>query len=394
MTSYVTLDDTGNAKARRGNMGMIDWLLSNGSLHSPEWASVFQRVPRHLFAPQFRLQEIYGGHTLDGRNKDQQDAWLRAAYANEPLLTRIADDGTLLSTCSSPTVVARMLEALNAAGGESVLEIGTGTGWNVGLMASRLGSEAVTSVDVDPAYIEEARERLALLDLHPTLELADGYAGYPDRGPYDRIIATCAVRQIPPAWLQQVKTGGTILTDIRGSFAGGVARLIRAAGNETFGNFLPAGGAFMPLRSPDHHDIDNAAVTKMVSGMSDANGETRETALDPAVFKQATGFAFFAQLALRGAVTTHVETQSLGKFFCLMHPESGAWARVQLGDDGTTRPVVQGGNRRLWDELEASHELWCSLKQPGRHAFSITITPSGEQFVYLTGSPYKWRLPL
>jgi protein-L-isoaspartate(D-aspartate) O-methyltransferase len=394
MTSYVTLDEVGIAQAHRGNLSMIDRLLSNGSLHSPEWASAFQRVPRHLFAPQFRLHEIYGGHTLDGRHKDQQDAWLRAVYANDPLLTRIADDGTLLSTVSSPTVVARMLEALHVGIGHSVLEIGTGSGWNAGLLATRLGSDAVTSVDVDPAYIEEARGRLAFLGLNPTLQLADGYAGYPERGPYDRIIATCSVRHIPPAWLEQVRTGGTILADIRGSFSGGVARIVRAQGNEAFGAFLVAGGSFMPLRSPDHRLRDNADVAKMVRGMSDTNGETRTTELDPAVFKERNGFPFLAQLAIPGSVTAPVETESRGKFFCLMHPESGAWARVEMGDDSTTRHVVQGGNRRLWDELEASYELWLSVNRPTRQNFSITITPEGEQFVYLAGSPYKWRLPL
>lgn len=394
MTSYVALDEIGQAKAERGNAGMIDRLLSNGSLFSPEWQRAFERVPRDLFAPQFRLSEIDGGLTLDGRNEHQQDAWLRAVYANEPLLTRIADDGTLLSTCSSPTVVARMLEALHVAGGQSVLEIGTGTGWNAGLLAARLGSEAVTSVDVDPAYIEEARERLAVLGLHPTLALADGYAGYPERGPYDRIIATCAVRQIPPTWLQQVRKGGVILADIRGSFAGGVARITRTADGGAVGSFLRTGGAFMPLRSPESHAPDDAQVSALIPRMSDANGEKRSTDFDLNLLNESNSFGFFAQLALPGSVTTTVEAESLGTFFCLLHPESGAWARVELGDDDTNRPVVQGGGRHLWDELEASYELWCSLDRPTRDHLSITITRDGEQFAYLTGSPYKWPLPL
>lgn len=366
MTSYVALDELSKAKACRGNAGMIDRPLSNGSLFSPEWQRAFERVPRHLFAPRFRLAEVYGGHTVDGRNEQQLDAWLHAVYANEPLLTCVADDGQLLSTCSAPTVVARMLEALHVAEGNSVLEIGTGTGWNAGLMASRLGSDAVTSIDVDPIFIEQARERLAILNLHPKLALADGYAGYPERGPYDRIISTCSVRHIPPAWLQQLNTGGTILADIRGSFAGGVVRLVRATDAEAFGQFMPAGGAFMPMRSPDHQVQDNASVARIIRGMSDENGDTRVTELDPKVLTAPNSFPLFAQLGIPGSLTAPVHIESKGEFFCLIHPDSQSWARVELGDDAAIRPVVQGGSRRLWDELEASYELWCSLKRPSR----------------------------
>jgi protein-L-isoaspartate(D-aspartate) O-methyltransferase len=394
MTSYVILDDVGQAKARRNSERLVEQLVTNGALSSPEWRKVFPRVPRHVFAPQFRLPENYGGLTLNGRNEQQQDGWLRSVYANEPLLTAFGDDGALLSTCSSPTVVARMVEALDVATGHSVLEIGTGTGWNAGLLAERLGSDAVTSIDVDPAYIEAARERLAFLGLHPTLALADGYAGYPERGPYDRIIATCAVRQIPPAWLQQVRTGGVILADIRGSFAGGVARITRTADGGAIGSFLRTGGAFMPLRSPESHAPDDTQVSALIPRMSDANGEKRSTDFDLNLLNESNSFGFFAQLALPGSVTTTVEAESLGTFFCLLHPESGAWARVELGDDDTNRPVVQGGGRHLWDELEASYELWGSLDRPARDHFSMTITRDGEQFVYLNGTPYKWRLPL
>lgn len=394
MTSYVTLDEVGLTKAQQGNMAMIERLLANGSLRSTNWQRAFERVPRHLFAPRFQLSGNRGGLTLDGRQEDQQEGWLRSVYANEPLLTGVAGDGSLLSTCSSPTVVARMLEALDVKAGHSVLEIGTGTGWNAGLLATRLGSDAVTSIDVDPAYIEAARERLASLNLHPTLALADGFAGYPERALYDRIIASCSVRQIPPAWLEQVRQGGIILADIRGNFAGGVAQITVGTRGIATGTFLSAGGSFMPLRSPDHSLWDNAAVAAMVKHMSATENNTRAPQLDPDVFADYNGFAFFAQLTVpAGSVVTTIASESRGRFFVLAHPESGTWARVELGDDAS-REVVQGGDRRLWDELEASYELWCSLDRPTRDQFEVIITADGEQYVSVTGAPYRWRLPL
>lgn len=393
MTSYVTLDESGQAKARQYSGHLIDKLVATGRLSSPEWRAAFDRVPRHLFAPQFRLPDNLGGQTLDGMEPAQQDDWLRAVYRNDALLIDVADDGTLRRTCSSPAVVAIMVEALQATEGHSVLEIGTGTGWNAALLATRLGSNAVTSIDIEPLYVEEARERLAVLDLHPTLAVADGYSGYPSQAPYDRIVATCSVRQFPAAWLHQVRRDGMILADIRGSFAGGLAKVTRTTENEASGEFLPSRVSFMPLRSLDNHILDNSELARLIGPVAGIVGNTRTTDLHPSVLKEQNSFAFFAQLAIPGSLITPVVVESVGTFFCLIHPDSQSWARVELGE-GTSLPVTQKGSRRLWDELEASYQVWSSLDRPTSDQFMITIMSDNEQYVSLAGTTYRWQLPL
>jgi protein-L-isoaspartate O-methyltransferase len=141
-----------------------------------------------------------------------------------------------------------MLEALDVADGCRMLEIGTGTGYNAALLCERLGSEYVTSVDIDPELTELATERLAAGGYTPTLAAVDGAGGYPPRAPYDRIIATCGVPAIPQAWLEQAAPGAVIVVDVHGKMGGTLARLTAHHGEVATGRFLPRWASFMSLR--------------------------------------------------------------------------------------------------------------------------------------------------
>jgi hypothetical protein len=58
------------------------------------------------------------------------------------------------------------------------------------------------------------------------------------------------------------------------------------------------------------------------------------------------------------------------------------------------RAVTEGGDRRLWDELEAAHEMWLRLDQPKPEQFTISILPDGQQVVSVPGADEVWSLPL
>ncbi|MEK8171377.1 methyltransferase domain-containing protein [Streptomyces sp. M19] len=116
------------------------------------------------------------------------------------------------SSASAPGPVVRMLEDAQLADGMRVLEIGTGTGFHAGLLCARLGDRQVVTVDIDGALVDRARAALVRAGHAPTVRHADGAAGWPREAPYDRIISTCAIRHVPPAWLAQTRTGGRILT--------------------------------------------------------------------------------------------------------------------------------------------------------------------------------------
>lgn len=112
------------------------------------------------------------------------------------------------STVSAPRIVAVMLELLSLRPGLRVLEIGTGSGYNAALLAELVGgggASLVTTIDIDAALVEAARARLSSLGWDGVAVVAgDGWAGVPERAPYDRIVATVGCADVAPAWIEQL----------------------------------------------------------------------------------------------------------------------------------------------------------------------------------------------
>jgi protein-L-isoaspartate(D-aspartate) O-methyltransferase len=234
---------------------LVDALRAAGQLRDPARVAAFIDTPRHIFVPQVILPAA-DGYRVIGNEPEQRTEWLSIVYSDESLVIQHkphAAGYTLpngqpvqvpTSSSTMPSLMARMLETLDLRKGHRVLEIGTGTGYNAALLAHRLGSSSVVSIDIDPDLIDGARERLAELGRRPTLIAGDGLNGAPDHGPYDRIIATAATPHVPSAWIEQLAPGGKILANIRGDLFGGAMCLLtkESADDEVIGPLLPIGG--------------------------------------------------------------------------------------------------------------------------------------------------------
>lgn len=211
----------------------------------PVWREAFEAVPRHLFVPYYYGGAVTGRQRLWGESPDRRtrERWLRGVYADVPLATRVRD-GELVSSSSQPSLMAAMLAELAVEDGHNVLEIGAGTGYNAALLAHRLGDALVTTVDLDPEITESARRHLAAAGHRPVVVTGDGARGVPERGPFDRIIATCTLTSVPRAWLAQCRPGARILTP----FATGLAALTVRDAEHAEGRFLHTSAYFVPLR--------------------------------------------------------------------------------------------------------------------------------------------------
>ena len=172
---------------------LVDELTASGEL-APAWRASFLAVPRHQYIPDTIWCPADWGLNPLRRDEDPQ-GWLDRVYDRDAVVIQV-DDGQpqgdrgrhITSSASHPGVVACMLAALDAAPGMSVLEIGTGSGYNAALLAARLGAQHVTTIEVDPQLAAHARAALTTTGCDQvTVITGDGALGHPARAPYDRL---------------------------------------------------------------------------------------------------------------------------------------------------------------------------------------------------------------
>lgn len=142
----------------------------------------------------------------------------RHLFVDEALASRAYEDTALPighgQTISQPYVVARMTEALlNDFQGETVLEIGTGCGYQTAVLAPLV--KKIFTVERIPELLRKTRQRLRNLDIYNVqFRPGDGWEGWRKYGPYDGIIVTAAATEIPEKLLQQLAPGGRLIIPI------------------------------------------------------------------------------------------------------------------------------------------------------------------------------------
>jgi protein-L-isoaspartate(D-aspartate) O-methyltransferase len=145
----------------------------------------------------------------------------RHEFVSEDLRQRAYDDGPLPigegQTISQPYIVAYMTQAIEPATTDRVLEIGTGSGYQTAVLAELV--REVYTIEVVPSLAASARARLTRLgytNIHT--RQGDGYAGWPDAAPFDKIVITAAPERIPQALVGQLKVGGIMAVPVGRGF--------------------------------------------------------------------------------------------------------------------------------------------------------------------------------
>ncbi|MBW1597022.1 methyltransferase [Streptomyces sp. JJ38] len=377
--------ETGAAE-RAAARGLLGRLNATRPL-APEWEAASHGVPRHAFLPD----TVWLGDELTPCDRAREpEAWLRAAYADAPVVTQVNDgeepgpDGERWpsSSASEPGVVFRMLDMLELSGGERVVEVGTGTGWNAGLLAHRLGSALVTSVEVDAGLAVRARANLASVGVEPRIVAGDGAAAVVADG-VDRLVATCAVRRVPGRWVASVAPGGVVLVPWESPWlCFGLLRLTVRRDGSADGRFHPH-AAFMLMRG---QRTDLRIFRDVVR---DAHvPEESTTALSPwdvAGEDWAARFAVGLQLPdVWCAWHLGPDVAGVRSRLWVATTDAASWAAIDdVGAEDGAFTVWEHGPRRLWREVEAAFGWWTDVGGPGPGDFGMTVTTDGRHTAWL-----------
>lgn len=164
---------------------LVESLIQMGYLKNPLIVRAFRRVPRHEFVFEKFRQESYSDYPLP------------IGYGQ---------------TISAPSMIAIMMESLDLAPGQRVLEIGSGSGYNAALLAEVVGERGeVVTIERIPELARIARENLQRLGYSRVLVVeGDGTLGYQKRAPWDRILVTACAPRIPDSLIEQLAIGGVL----------------------------------------------------------------------------------------------------------------------------------------------------------------------------------------
>ena len=165
---------------------MVREQIESRGVHNPEVLRSLRSTPRHLFVPQ---------------------RWRDEAYADHPL--PIGGGQTI----SQPYIVGLMTELLEPGRRDCVLEIGTGSGYQAAVLSTLVAH--VYTIEIVAELAQSARKRLAALGYNNvTVRQGDGYLGWPEHAPFDRILLTAAPPELPLALLSQLKPGGRLIAPV------------------------------------------------------------------------------------------------------------------------------------------------------------------------------------
>ncbi|MDI3409295.1 methyltransferase domain-containing protein [Streptomyces cavernicola] len=366
-------------------------LETMGAFRSPWLRAAFRTIERTDFVPDriwLITADDEGTYPLVDRAGDES-AWLAAVWDPHRSVAIQLDDGDVAATgpasgdftssVSAPDIVFEKLNHLDLEPGHRVLEIGLGSGYHTALLCER-GAQ-VTSIDIDPDLVDAATARLKRAGYPARTVRGDGLDGHPANAPYDRIIATASVRDIPDAWREQAADGAIVLTPFNTAFADGGLLKLRAQDGVLSGTVVGS-ASYMPVRAHRwHHRLPSP----------DAYVQSASP-VDPARVLDGTWAQSFA-LGLRVPdIHRTCRTGEDGRQAQLWDTGGTSVTVVAYAGWSEEGAVTQWGPRNLWAEVVAAYTAWRTSGQPHVTRYGLTYDDTGRT-LWLDAPDKPVRLP-
>lgn len=365
-------------------------LKLQGAIRSRAVERAFHTVERHKLLESFYVwpeelpRDLSAGDFLE-RHLDPNDPdprLLQQIYSDDAIVTKLDEDGRPTSSTSQPSLVAAMLEELELSPGLSVLEIGTGTGYNAALMAEIVGDPArITSIDVQPEVVRQARILLDQASYGGIRVLSrDGAHGAPQGAPYDRVIATVGCPDISWAWAEQLAGDGLMLIPVQhgGPHCDPLIKLTPVGGDARHlrGRVADWSG-FMGIHGKLSSQTPWASIDDS-EPLIEGRPPDREYPLFPALQHRGGGAA-----APRDGVQSWYDFHYF-LALCDWRTVLG-FDRIALVDTRqasvialTPRGIQLWGDESLYQDLERIYTQWEALEKPRLTEWSVEFFPRGE----------------
>lgn len=212
-------ESTGERRARMVREQLARELPFREAIRDSAVLRAMRTVPRHRFVPEPLREEAYEDRPL-------------------PIGHR--------QTISQPWIVARMTELVRPAPGDTVLEVGTGSGYQAAVLAEIVAH--VFTVEIVGELARTARSRLRALDYDDvTVRHGDGYGGWPEHAPFDAIVVTAAPEEVPPPLVEQLAPGGRMIVPVGPRGRGQTLTLLHRREDGTVQRRPVSGVRFVPL---------------------------------------------------------------------------------------------------------------------------------------------------
>ncbi|MFQ5458220.1 MAG: protein-L-isoaspartate(D-aspartate) O-methyltransferase, partial [Myxococcota bacterium] len=184
---------------------MVETQITGRGIKDPRVIAAMKRIPRHLFT---------------------EEALRSRAYDDCPL--PIGEKQTI----SQPYMVAAMSEALELTGTESILEVGTGSGYQTAVLSQL--ARIVYSVERIEVFVQRVRKILASLDIrNVVLKTGDGSLGWRSKAPFDAILVTAGSPEVPRPLVEQLATEGRLVVPVGDRGTQSLLRVRKLASGET-----------------------------------------------------------------------------------------------------------------------------------------------------------------